>query len=385
MRASRFIARKLRFKGKLAMVSMAISFFVIILAVSVAGGFRIQLRDAISQLAGDVRLMPVTMDYVSGTNPLPRNPSFLQKVEALPYVDKIVPTVYRAGIVKQNDNISGVVFKGLPDGPDSLGAYVPSHLADQLGLKVGDDLTAFFVGERVRARKFKVREIYPSVLDTDDQMLVYASLKDMQRVNLWPEDSVSCLEISLRKGFRSKEAISAATDEIGEIEYEYGDDFCPMVATSLIQTYPNIFSWLDLIDLNVLMILILMTLVAGFNMISGLLIMLFRNISTIGILKSMGMTSRDISATFLRAASALVLKGMALGNGLALAFCLLQGTTHFIRLNPENYFLSWVPVHVDPLLIFGVDLVSWLAIMLLLLLPCLFVSRVDPAKTVRAQ
>ena len=113
--------------------------------------------------------------------------------------------------------------------------------------------------------------------------------------------------------------------------------------------------------------------------------MLFRNISTIGILKSMGMTSRDISATFLRAASALVLKGMALGNGLALAFCLLQGTTHFIRLNPENYFLSWVPVHVDPLLIFGVDLVSWLAIMLLLLLPCLFVSRVDPAKTVRAQ
>ena len=133
------------------------------------------------------------------------------------------------------------------------------------------------------------------------------------------------------------------------------------------------------------MILVLMTIVAGFNMISGLLILLFRNISTIGTLKSMGMTDRAISEVFVRVAANLVLKGMLIGNAIALLLCLVQGTTHFIRLNPDNYFVSFVPVHVNPWLIIGADLASFLVILLFLLLPSLFISRVDPAKTVRAQ
>ena len=133
------------------------------------------------------------------------------------------------------------------------------------------------------------------------------------------------------------------------------------------------------------MILVLMTIVAGFNMISGLLILLFRNISTIGTLKSMGMTDRAISEVFLRVAANLVFKGMLIGNAIALLFCLVQGTTRLIRLNPDNYFVSFVPVHVNPLLIVGADVVSFAVILLLLLIPCLFISRVDPATTVRAQ
>ena len=128
-----------------------------------------------------------------------------------------------------------------------------------------------------------------------------------------------------------------------------------------------------------------MTVVAGFNMISSLLILLFRHTSTIGTLKAMGMTDRDISSVFLRVSSNLVLKGMAAGNAAALLFCLVQGVTHAIKLDPANYFVSFVPVHVNPLLIVGADLVSFAVILLLLLIPCLFISRVDPATTVRAQ
>jgi lipoprotein-releasing system permease protein len=175
-----------------------------------------------------------------------------------------------------------------------------------------------------------------------------------------------------------------ATDKIGmkALESESGDR---LIATSVMSRYPQIFDWLDLIDFNVLFILILMTIVAGFNMISGLLIMLFRNISTIGTLKSMGMTDRSIAKVFLKVASVIVLKGMVIGNVLALVICGIQRWTHLLKLNPENYFVSFVPVHIDLPWILAADAVAFAAIMLLLLIPTLFIARVDPAVSVRAE
>jgi len=135
----------------------------------------------------------------------------------------------------------------------------------------------------------------------------------------------------------------------------------------------------------VLFILILMTIVAGFNMISGLLIMLFENISTIGLLKSLGMNDRAISKVFLTSAAVLVLKGMLAGNALALLFCLVQDRTHFLKLDPENYFVSFVPVEVDVPAVLLADAAAFVVIMLLLLIPTLFISKVDPAQTVRVK
>ena len=126
-----------------------------------------------------------------------------------------------------------------------------------------------------------------------------------------------------------------------------------------------------------------MTVVAGFNMISGLLILLFENISTIGILKTLGMTDRAIARVFLRSSSSLVLKGMLAGNILAFLFCAVQSSTHFITLDPANYFISYVPVHLEIMKILAADAAAYLLIMLLLLLPSMFISRVDPARTVR--
>jgi lipoprotein-releasing system permease protein len=128
-----------------------------------------------------------------------------------------------------------------------------------------------------------------------------------------------------------------------------------------------------------------MTIVAGFNMISGLLIMLFENISTIGLLKSLGMTDRAIAKVFLTSSAALVFKGMLAGNLAAILFCVVQGTTHLLRLNPENYFVSFVPVNLDMGMILCADVISFVVIMLLLLIPCIFISKVDPAETVRVR
>lgn len=388
MKASRFIAAKLRFKGKIAVISVALSFFIMIIAVAVSSGFRREIRSGVSAISGDVQLTPSTLNYVNEDDPISAKPSYLPVIDSLAGVKSVIPVVYRAGIVKEGDNIQGILLKGVPDRKDtvSLGVSIPSRLSDILGLGVGDKMLTYFIGERIKVRRFVVTEVYPSLVESDESLLVMASLADLQRLNGWEEDEVSALEVMLEDEYKSPSQIEKMSTEIGTWALLRSSDVDdPTVATSVIRKYPQLFNWLDLIDLNVLLILVLMTVVAGFNMISGLLILLFRHISTIGTLKSMGMTDREISSVFLRVSSHLVLKGMLIGNGAALLFCLIQGTTHLLKLDPANYFVSFVPVSVNLPMILLADVLSYGVIMLLLLIPCLFISKVDPARTVRAQ
>ncbi len=391
MDASRFIAGRLRFGGRIAMVSIAVSFLIMIVSVSVSSGFRNEIRDGISDLTGDVQLMPVDMNYISESSPISADPSFLPKIEAIPEVESVTPAVYRAGIVKKGESIHGVLFKGTPRQKSEcdtvkLGVSIPVRLADMLGLEAGDKMLTYFVGEKVKVRNFNITSVYEGVMDGTDNIVVLADISDLQRLDGWTSDEASVLEIALSPGARTDAGMRAVTDEVGHLALQMaGEDDDALVATSVISRYPQIFDWLNLIDFNVLFILVLMTVVAGFNMISGLLIMLFRNISTIGTLKSLGMTDKAIAKVFLRVASVIVFRGMLIGNGTALLLCGIQKWTHAIRLNPENYFVPFVPVHLNLPAVLGADILSWLVIMLLLLIPCLFISRVDPAQTVRAQ
>lgn len=366
------------------MVSIAISFFIMILAVSISGGFRHELRQGLSELSGDIRLTGQNMNIAGESDALALDAPFMASIDSVEGISRVLPVVYRAGIVKNGDQIAGALFKGTPEGGDSLRVRIPSQMAQTLGLSEGDALLSYFVGERVKARKFTIEKVYPSLISEDENLVVYAGLSDLQRLNGWDSTQVSAVEISLRD--KSSSNIKEKTEEIGtRVLLSSEGEFSAPLASSALQLYPRIFSWLDLIDVNVLFILVLMTIVAGFNMVSGLLIMLFRHISTIGILKAMGMTDRAISRVFLRVASGIVLKGLAAGNAAALLLCALQGMTHFITLNPENYFISFMPVHINVPLILAADVAAYFVIMVLLLLPSLFVSRVDPAKTVRAQ
>ena len=370
------------------MVSIAVSFLVMILAQSISAGFRSEIRKGVAAVSGDVQLVPSDMNYIGEDGPVRISQSFLGKLDSLKGVRETVPVIYRVGIVKNGEDIHGVLVKGIPAPQDTvpLGVSIPSRLATLLDLHEGDAMLTYFVGERVKVRRFQVRSVYPSILDADENLVVYASLEDMQRLNGWSEDQVSAFEIRLGEEFESPAAMSAKNAEIGTLARLYaGDGDDEMLSTSALQRFPQLFDWLRLIDMNVLVILVLMTIVAGFNMISGLLILLFQNISTIGTLKSLGMTDKAISKVFLRVSSNLVLKGMALGNGLALLFCLVQRTTHLVRLNPQNYFVSFVPVRVNLPAVLLADLAAYAVIMLLLWIPTLFISRVDPAVTVRTQ
>lgn len=387
MDASLFIASGLRFKGKIAVACIAVSFFVMIVAVAISSGFRHELRSSLSEISGDVLLSAPDLNIMSESSHVMVSDPCISYVESSDLVSKIVPVVWRAGIVKHGDAMHGVVVKGMPgtiSDSVALGISIPRKLAQASGLKPGDRMLTYFIGDDMKLRQFNVVDVHDALVETDDRHVVYASLSDMQRLNGWSADQVSAVEVHLADGLDEEYDILDATQEIGSLVNLYQEDFS-MVATSSVSRYPNLFNWLSLIDFNMGIILLLMTVVAGFNMISGLLIMLFENISTIGLLKSLGMTDKAISKVFLVSSARLTAMGMAVGNVLALIFCLVQGTTHMLKLDPENYYVSFVPVKVDFSMILLSDFVSFAAIMLLLLIPCLFISKVDPAQTVRVR
>lgn len=394
MDASYFIAGKLRFKGKIAVTCIAVSFLVMIIAVSVSGGFRHEIRQGLSDLTGDIRIMPPDRNVLDEGAPIEAEPSYLEYIKDVREVDRVVPAVYRAGIIREDGNIHGVLFKGVPyeefpsavsDTAD-LAVCIPGRLAEITGLSEGDVMSAYFVGESVKARRFNIVSVYESMIETDDQLIVYAALPDMQRLNGWDEGSVSSLEVILKQDRRDEKDIRRTGEEVGSLINLYSsDEEASVIAVSSVSEYPQIFGWLDMIDFNVFFILLLMTIVAGFNMISGLLIMLFENISTIGLLKSLGMTDKAIAKVFLSSSAVLTLKGMAMGNAIAILFCIIQSSTHLLKLDPSNYFVSFVPVRMDLPLVLAADAGAFVVIMILLLIPCLFISKVDPAETVRVK
>ena len=389
-----FIARRLRFKGRVVTAAVAVSFLVVIIAVAVSSGFRHEIRDGLSDMMGDVQLTMADINYMDESSPVNAMQSYLPYVEDMPGVERVSPVIYRAGIAKQSEDIYGVMLKGVEGGVRSRGADVsdtlslavsiPSPLAESAGLKVGDRLLTYFIGEKVKVRQFNVADIYEPLVRTDDRHLVYADIKDMQRLNGWSDGQVSMLEVSLDEGYKDPARMLAVTDQMSEViidNLSWDDDLLRPVSS--VERFPQIFEWVELIDFNVVFVLILMIAVAGVNMITGLLIMLLENISTIGLLKSLGMRNVEIMNVFITRAAGTVFKGMLIGNIIAFALCFLQNMTHVISLDPVNYFVSYVPIHLDVLEILKADFVAFVAIIVLLVLPSLFVLRVDPSKTVK--
>lgn len=385
MDASGFISGKLKFQGNIAVISITVSFLIIIIAVAVSSGFRHAIRDGVAAVMGDVQITSIGSSSFGDSNPIPSELPSHDKILSIPGVASSSPVAFGAGIVKNEDIIHGIILKGSSDYNDSsMTVSIPRRLSEITGLKEGDPMVTYFVGEKMKVRKFTVASVYEDLVAFDDNLIVNASLQDVQRVNGWTPSEASLHEVRLLPQARGESLCREISDRIGAtLMLSEDEDEQSLMTTTSANRYPQLFDWLRLLDFNVVFILILMIIVAGFNMISGLLIMLFRNISTIGTLKTLGMTDRSIGKVFLRVSSGVVLKGMLLGNGLGLLFCLVQSLTHFIKLDPASYFVSYVPVHVNIPLIMGADVFAYFAIMLLLLIPTLFIARVDPSQTVK--
>ena len=389
------IARRLSHKGRVVTAAVSVSFLVVIIAVAVSSGFRYEIRDGLSELTGDVQLTMADMNYLDESSPVSISQSYLPHVEQIKGVRSVDPVIYRAGIVKHEGDIYGVMIKGVEGGvtsvtgtavPDSvaLSVAIPASLAESAGLTVGNRLLTYFVGEKVKVRQFNIVDVYEPIVRTDDRFLVYASIEDMQRLNGWSEDQTSMFEVTLEDEYKDEFMMQEVSCNISDAVHVYrSEDDDRLIAVSSVDRFPQIFEWLALIDFNVVFVLVLMIAVAGVNMITGLLILLFENISTIGLLKALGMNNREIMNVFLTRAAGTVLKGMFIGNVIAFALCFIQQMTHVLTLDPVNYFVSYVPVHLNVSDILTADIIAFISIMLLLVLPSLFVLKIDPSRTIK--
>ena len=385
----------------ISVVSVALSIAVIIVAVAVSNGFRSEIGGKARGFMGDMTLAEPGLEITGESGPVTSELTYMEKLLELPYMERISGVSYRKGILKTDEEIGGVLFKGLDstynmefysryltDGrlPELGGKrisneiMVSKRLAQMLGYKAGDKITAYFVDEQVKVRRFDLVGIFDAQLEQLDKYLAISDIRHINRLNGW-ESGFSGYEIFLKEGDSEQQL-----QEIEDIIYEYTtEDDTPVVPNPLQKKYYMLYDWLHLLDLNVLVILTLMIAVAGFNMVSGLLIMLFERISQIGLLKAMGMTNRAVSRVFLTKSAIVVLQGMLWGNAIAILLCLLQMKFKIIALNPDNYFVSAVPIDFNLPWILGMNAVAFAAIMIIMMLPCHFISRIDPAATMRVK
>lgn len=396
MRLSWFIANRIGSKGEkglsslgnvIAVLSVALSIMVIIIAISVSRGFRSQMMEKMAAFAGDVNvsvLLPSGgSDYINADEYSLPPLSAREEILSIPYVSEVLGVSYRPGMIKTEEDIQGVMLKGVDTLFAEDGCYVSGKLGDLLGFNVGDKATFYFVGQNVKVRRLKILGLFSSSLENLDKFYVICSKKLVNGLNGWEEDRASAYQIMFTD--HSDKDYPSRRVQIGDIVYRsFEGENLPRVSGAY-DDMGNLVDWLRLLDMNVLIILVLMIAVSAFNMISCVLIILFENISSIGVLKSLGMKNSGIKKVFLAKSARIVLTGLAIGNVLAIAFCLLQKHFHFIRLNPENYFISYVPIDISWWSILAADVISFIAIMAILLIPCHFISRIQPSKTIRVR
>ena len=386
--------------GRIACAAVALSVAVMIVAVSVLGGFKSEIRRKATGFMGSVDLVMPGQSPVNELYPFSDSLSYKGRILALPYVESVSPVAYRSGLIKTEDNIEGIFFKGvdslynlsffgdclregsLPDlrGRISSDVLLSRRTAERLGLKVGDALVAYFIDEPVKVRKFTVSGLFDAGLDDVDTKFAVVDIRQVRRLNGWRADEASSLEVRLK----ASADIDKAEAQIMDIEASFSaDSDQPLFVTSIKHIYGYLFDWLAVLDLNVLMILVLMIVVSGFNMISSALILLFEKISMIGLLKALGMTSSQVGGVFLRRSAAVMGRGFVWGNAIGLGLCALQKWLHVIKLDPANYFVSYVPIEFNLWHLLLLNVAAFALVLLIVSASSLFISKVSPERTMR--
>jgi len=385
----------------IASVSVAVSVMVMVLAISISDGFKKEIKEKASGFSGEILLHTPGVEYTTNQYPVNSQSESLSSLKGVRQIESMQPYAYRSGIIKKDDEIQGVLIKGvdtnynwdffksvlfagrLPNTSDSLSTaeiMISLRLANMLNYKVGDNIVVYFIDNGVKVRKFLLTGIYNAQLEDLDKSLVISSISQIQKVNDWSPDEVSGIEVKLKKGTDINKTAFTIESVLNETDSEN-----PIYVTKVNDLFPHLFDWLTLLDFNVLVVMILMLSVAGFNMISGLLILLFEKISMIGLLKSLGMRDSGIHKIFLVRALYMVISGMIAGNVIALVLALIQKYYGVISLDPVNYFVDHVPIDINWVKLLIMNFGALIIIVIMLMIPSLFISRVSPDKTLRVK
>jgi lipoprotein-releasing system permease protein len=385
----------------IAVTGIALGLAVMILAVSILTGFKQQIRNKIVGFGSNIQILNFDSNYSLETTPISDTQSFIPKIKQIPGIKHVQVFATKAGIIKTEDAIQGVVLKGVGNDFDwgffksnmvdgsvftvtdtgrTNQVIISKKISDMLMLKTGDSFAMYFVQDPPRSRKFTISGIYETSLEEFDKMYVYCDIGHIKRLNGWTDDQVSGFEIFINDFDKLDEMRMAVRDVIG---YKLLEDETKFKVTSIRERYPQIFDWLNFQDMNVIIIITLMLLVAGFNMISGLLILILEKTNMIGIFKALGSENGTIRKVFLYQAAYLIAKGLFWGNIIGIGLAFIQLKTGLISLDPTSYYIKTVPVNLQFSHILLLNAGTMAAIILMLLVPSQLISRIVPVKAIK--
>ena len=385
----------------IAIVGIAMGLAVMILAVAILTGFKKQIREKVVGFGSHIQIMNFDSNVSFETTPISDTQNFIPKIKKIAGIEHIQVFATKAGIIRTDEDIQGVVLKGI--GSDFDWSYFKSNMVDgsvftvtdtgrtdkviiskkisnMLRLKTGDSFTMLFVQDPPRMRKFTISGIYETSLEEFDKMYVFCDIEHIKKLNGWKDDQVSGFEVYINDFDKLDEMTSEVRDAIG---YKITEEDTKFKITNIRIRYPQIFDWLNFQDINVIIIILLMLIVAGFNMISGLLILILEKTNMIGVLKSLGAEDITIRRVFLYQAAYLIGKGLFWGNLIGIGLAFLQLKTGLITLDPTSYYIKTVPVNLELTHLLLLNAGTMAAIIVMLLVPSQLISRISPVKAIR--
>lgn len=400
-----FIANRLGGKDKenlsgpvirIAVITIALGLAVMIIAVAVLVGFQAEIRNKVIGFSAHIQIDNFDSNASYEASPVSIEQSFYPEMEEVEGIRHIQVFALKAGIIKTEDQLHGVVLKGIgpdydwdffkknliagssfqvPNNSTSQELLISGRISKKLNLKVGDDVRMYFLSgseAQPRGRKFIVSGIYETGLEEFDEAYVIGDIRHIQSLNNWDSTMVSGFEVYI-DDFRK-------LDEMGDMVYQaIGYD---LNAETVTAAYPQIFDWLRLMDINVVIILILMILVAGITIISTLLIMILERTNMIGILKALGIKDNDLRKLFLYLTARIIAKGMLWGNIFGIGIGLVQYYTHIIPLDEASYYISFVPVSMNISHILLINGATFLLCLMMVLIPGYIIGRITPVKAI---
>lgn len=385
------------------MIGIAIGLVVMMLSVAIALGFKQEVRDKVIGFGAHIQVANFSRTDVYETRPVVGSDSIRQVIrQASPGVKHIQRFAVKPGMLKTEDNFQGIILKGvaqeydttflanhlvegrIPHFTDSVASgevLVSRQVADKMGLHVGDKINTYYIEKNVRARRFTISGIFQTNFTEYDDRFFITDLYTASRLNNWKDrDLVSGMELQILPDASLEQCADEVASVINRQTDRYGNAY---LAQSIEQLYPSIFAWLEVLDTNVVVILVLMLGVAGFTMISGLLILILERTNMIGILKALGAPDITIRRIFLYFSAFLILKGLFWGNLIGISLCLAQKYGGIVHLDPKTYYVEVVPVLIDVPLLLLLNLFTLLVSVLMLVGPSLLISRIKPVKAIR--
>ena len=415
MNTPKYIARKLgeeqkkgsrvvRISSMIVTVSVSLSVTVILIALAIVSGFRKEIFEQTTGFVGQIIVTPFGTDYMNDAYPLSLNLSYMDRIVDLDNISHIQSFAFKHGVIKSGEAIQGVVIKGVgkefdssfftysllqghfPQWDDSLPSneiLISKRMSDALQLEVSQRVDIFFVEESIpRLRRFTVSGIYSAALEEFDKTLVIGDIRVVQQLNGWKPQQVGGVELLLRRSSQQERTVKII-QEYASV-YSEGIDDSISVRTCK-ELFAHLFDWLNLIDMNLIIVLILMIAVAGVNMSSGLLIMLFDKTSMIGLLKSLGMKNKEVRLTFIIRMGKLITKGMVVGNLISFILCFVQKRYHLISLDQSNYAVSSIPINLNVWAIILMNLITFALILSLMYVASTLVTRISPERSLRVK